>query len=87
VLYFAIAQFVSLICKKDILVKGIASAYLIYIGIFAIALSSYPDVTNKMLEKWDFRFAAFGIALVSFAIALLPKDRSLATRRRTRRIK
>jgi hypothetical protein len=71
--YFFIAQLISLICKKDILVKGITSANLIYIGIVAIAYSFYPDLISKILSAWDFRFAALGVALISVAIAFFPK--------------
>jgi hypothetical protein len=69
-----LAQLVSLICKKYLLTKEIAVSFLIYLGIYAITLSFYPHFIDDMLKKWDFRFAAFGLALISFAMAMLPKD-------------
>jgi Ca2+/Na+ antiporter len=75
-LYSIISQFVSLICKKYLFTKEIGIASLIYIGIYAFTLSYYPDFINKMLEKWDFRFAAFGLSLISLALAMLPRDKT-----------
>lgn len=42
---------------------------------YSLALSFNPNFITEMLKKWDFRFAAFGVALISFAFAVRVKSK------------
>lgn len=73
-LYLVIALVVSLIWRRNVFMNGLAGSVLIYVGLIAITFALYPEIVNSILRKWDFRFTAFGLALVSFGVAMLPRE-------------
>ena len=50
--------------------KDRATAILFYAAFSAMALSLYPTLTGEIFNRWDFRFFAVGIAILSLFIAM-----------------
>jgi len=56
--------------KQNETTRDRAAALLFYAAFSAMALSLYPVLTGEIFNKWDFRFFAVGIAILSLFIAM-----------------
>jgi hypothetical protein len=72
IIYFLVDQILSMFWDKTLpYTKDIATAFVIYFGFYLFSFSFYPKLVTKLLERWDFRLAALGIAMVVLGIGFL----------------
>jgi len=74
---FLIYSLIALILatwKKNLPLRGISSAFVIYFGFLIWAASYQPLLVAKLSENWDFRLASLGLAIVALGISFVRRD-------------
>jgi len=74
---FLIYSFIAIILsiwKRELPIKGISAAFVIYFGLLIWATSFQPLLVEKLSENWDFRLAALGLAISVLGLSFIRRN-------------
>lgn len=75
VIYFLVDQILHMFWDKTLpYTKDIPTAFVVYFGLYLFSVSFHPKLVSKLLERWDFRLAALGLAIVALGIGFLVRS-------------